>query len=165
VAALTRLPTAGRASGVNRFKRVRLDETGAETVEFALVAPLVLILIFGLIYGLLGMAAQLSLTHAASVGVRFATIPTNPATDTYPSSTAVKAKVMEHTPLFAPEDCTTDIPAVGTANQPLTLSVVCDFPNPAGGALNGLRNIFVADGSSPFETELTLTAIAKGRRE
>lgn len=134
-------------------------------MEFALVAPLVLILIFGLIYGLLGMAAQLSLSHAASVGLRFATIPTNPTTDTYPTPAAVKTKVMEQTPFFSPEDCSTDVQAVGTPNQPFTLSVVCDFPNPAGGALNGLRSIFTADGASPFETELTLTADAIGRRE
>jgi Flp pilus assembly protein TadG len=152
-------------SAVNRFRQFGRAESGAETVEFALVFPLVLILVFGLIYGLLAMAAQLSLTHAASVGVRFATIPPNPAVDTYPSSAAIEAKVLEATPFFAPTDCETVVPEAGGPNQAFTLTVVCDFPNPAGGALNGLRNIFIADGDSPFETELPLTAIARGRRE
>jgi Flp pilus assembly protein TadG len=152
-------------SAVNRFRQFGRTESGAETVEFALVFPLVLIVVFGLIYGILGMAAQLSLTHAASVGVRFATIPPNPAVDVYPSSAAVQAKVLEATPFFAPTDCVSTVPEAGAPNQAFTLTVVCDFPNPAGGALNGLRNIFIADGASPFDTELTLTANARGRRE
>jgi Flp pilus assembly protein TadG len=150
----------------NRFRRIRLDETGAEAVEFALVAPLVFILIFGLIYVLLGMAAQLSLTHAASVGIRFATIPSNPAVDLYPDSPTVKNKVMDSTPFFTPEDCTTAIADESGTPRPnlkVTLTVSCDFPNPAGAALSGLTTVLGGDAS--YDSDLTLTADARGRRE
>jgi hypothetical protein len=132
-------------------------------VEFALVAPLLLMFIFGLIYGLLAMAAQLSLTYATNVGVRFATIPIDAPLNVYPSQQAVAAKVADSTPFFAPGDCTTAVPPEGTPNEAFTLTVSCDFPNPAGGALTGLSGIW--GGGSSYDSDLTLTANARGRRE
>ena len=153
---------------MGRLHRLRRSETGAETVEFALVAPLVLFLIFGLIYGFLGMAAQLSLTHAASVGVRFATMPTDAPTNTYPSVEAVKNKVLASTPFFKAEDCAAptvnDESGTPTPNREVTLTISCDFPNPAGAALGGISGLFGGEGAS-YDGELTLTASVTGRRE
>jgi Flp pilus assembly protein TadG len=148
----------------NRFRQVRKDESGAEMVEFALVAPMVFLLIFGLIYGLLTLAAQVSLSHAASVGVRFATIPTIVAIDTYPSSAAVAQKVMDSTPFFEPGDCITTVPESGNPNEAFAMTVACDFPNPMGRAFNGIRGLF-GEGGSAGDTNLTLTANVQGRRE
>ena len=62
-----RAPTAGR----------RRDETGATLVEFALVAPLVFMLIFGIIAGCF-LAYQNSALHdGATAGARMASIETS----------------------------------------------------------------------------------------
>ncbi|MGH2769038.1 MAG: TadE/TadG family type IV pilus assembly protein [Actinomycetota bacterium] len=145
-----------------RFLR---DEDGAEIIEFALVAPLVLFLVFGLIYGLLTIAAQLSLAHAASVGVRYASIPTDPAVDAYPTPGAVATRVVDSTPFFGAGACATTVTGDSTPNAPVDLDVSCDFPNPLGRALNGLRGIFIPDGASPYASDLSLSMSARGRRE
>lgn len=146
-----------------RFRQIRREEAGAEAVEFALVAPLLFMFIFGLIYVLLAMAAQLSLSYATNVGVRFATIPVDAPLNVYPSQEAVAERVVESTPFFEPGDCTTTVPPGGTPNEAFTLTVSCDFPNPAGGALTGLSGIF--GGGASYDSDLTLTADARGRRE
>ncbi len=128
-----------------------------------MVAPLLFMFIFGLIYVLLAMAAQLSLSYATNVGIRFATIPVDAPLNVYPSQQAVGEKVANSTPFFDPGDCTTTVPPEGTPNEAFTLTVSCDFPNPAGGALTGLSGIFGAGTS--YDSDLTLTANARGRRE
>jgi Flp pilus assembly protein TadG len=56
------------------------DESGASAVEFALVLPLLLILVFGTITGGMLYNEQLTLTQAAREGARFgATFPTDAA--------------------------------------------------------------------------------------
>jgi hypothetical protein len=164
VGSLTKRAGAGLSSpGGERFRRIGREDAGAEAVEFALVAPLLLMFIFGLIYGLLAMSAQLSLSYATNVGVRFATIPIDAPLNVYPSQQAVAVKVADSTPFFEPGDCTTTVPPEGTPNEAFTLTVSCDFPNPAGGALTGLSGIFGGGGS--YDSDLTLTANARGRRE
>lgn len=52
------------------------SEAGANAVEFALLAPIVFVLIFGGITGALAWNTQQTLTHAAREGARFgATLP------------------------------------------------------------------------------------------
>ena len=52
------------------------DESGANAVEFALVLPILIVLIFGILFGGLLLNQQLSVTQAAREGARFAaTLP------------------------------------------------------------------------------------------
>jgi hypothetical protein len=56
--------------------RLRCEESGANAVEFALVLPILLILLFGTITGGMLYNQQLALTQAAREGARFAaTLP------------------------------------------------------------------------------------------
>jgi Flp pilus assembly protein TadG len=52
--------------------RLWRDEAGANAVEFAILLPVVLMLLFGIIYGGLLYNEQLALTQAAREGARFA---------------------------------------------------------------------------------------------
>ena len=56
-------------SASTRFQRLRQDR-GASMVEFALILPLLVLLIFGLVEFGRGYNAQITLTHAAREGVR-----------------------------------------------------------------------------------------------
>ncbi len=56
-------------SASTRFQRLRQDR-GASMVEFALILPLLVLLIFGLVEFGIGYNAQITLTHAAREGVR-----------------------------------------------------------------------------------------------
>ena len=142
------------------------DERGAETVEFALVFPVVAFLIFGLIYGLLAVAAHVSLAHATSRGVRYASIPIDPVAGIYPSTTQVEDFVDGHTPFFTADGCETMVVGEVRENAPVTLDVGCDFPNPAGGALDALRNVFSgSDDPDVYDDSLEMSAHAEARRE
>ena len=146
------IPTSVR----NRWLAVKKGETGAEAVEFALIAPILLFLVFGLIYLLLLFAAQLSLGYATNVGVRHAAIN--------PSEPEVLNKALEATPFFSADSCDPAVGGGGGPNQPVTLTLTCDFPNPAGGAANALRQTFFGGGSE-IESTVELAARAQSRKE
>ncbi len=142
------------------------DERGAEALEFAIVAPLALFLLLGLLYALLSLAAWLSLGHATSGAVRYAAIPTDPVTATYPDAAAVQDRLVEATPFFGPDACHTTLAGEELEGRVVRLEVACTFPNPPGAVLSGLRNAFFGgDGSQAYGTELTMTARAEARRE
>ncbi|WP_052667462.1 TadE/TadG family type IV pilus assembly protein [Nitriliruptor alkaliphilus] len=63
--------------------RCRLrDERGSNAVEFALVLPILIMIMFGIFYGGLAYDRQLTLTQGAREGARFgATLPTAPTDD------------------------------------------------------------------------------------
>jgi Flp pilus assembly pilin Flp len=142
------------------------DERGAEALEFALVFPVVAFLLFGLIYGGFAVAAQVSLAHAASRGVRFASIAVDPVADVYPSADAVASRVDAETPFFSASACQTTVGGDARENAPVTLNVVCDFPNPMGKALSALKNFFAgSDDPDSYTDKLRMSARAEGRRE
>ena len=127
-----------------RPERIR-DEAGAEAIEFALIAPLVLGLIFAIVYGLLVVAAHLTLAHGTSIGVRYATMPTDPVTDTYPTEAEVEARIVATTPFFSADSCATTVAGDRIPNAPVSVEVSCTFPNPAGAVLDGLFDLFTGD--------------------
>lgn len=143
-----------------RFLRLRREESGAEAVEFALIAPVLFLLVAGLIWLLLAFAAQLSLGYATNVGVRYAAIPTS---GSYPSAAQVMSKALDSTPFFGSSSCTPVLTA-GDVNKPVTFTLSCDFPNPAGAAVNALRGGFFGGGSEIDET-LEMSATAQSRKE
>lgn len=143
-----------------RFKRLRREETGAEAVEFALISPILFFLVLGLVYVLLMFAAQLSLGYATNVAVRYASIPVSGST--YPTSAQVLAKATSSTPFFGATGCTPALNS-GAVNKPVTLTLNCDFPNPAGSAVNSLRTAFFGSGGG--DATLELTATAQSRKE
>ena len=143
------------------WKRFRREEQGAEAVEFAFIAPILFFLIFGLIYLMLMFAAQLSLGYATNVAVRYAAIPVSGST--YPTSAQVVAKAANATPFFSTSSCTPTLNSPGV-NQPVVLTMDCDFPNPAGGAVGAFKQTFFGGGNSVSST-LELSATAQSRKE
>lgn len=152
--------TMSTLRGTDRLK----GEEGAQTLEFALVAPLTIFLFFGIVYSLLAVAANVSLAHAASSAVRYASIPTDSIQPVYPSPAQVQSKLFAATPFFTQTSCTTSVTGASTPNSPVSLSVSCPFANPLGASLNGLRRFFGGSGD-PFGSTFQMTATAKARRE
>lgn len=144
--------------------RLRSDEQGATALEFALVFPVLALIIFGLIYGLLAAAAHVSLAHAASRGVRYASLAIDPVAGVYPSSEQVETYVEERAPFFRADRCEASVSGEMRENAPVTLDVSCEFPNPMGGALTGLASFFGSEGQIYPDT-LSISAHAKARRE
>lgn len=143
---------------------VRLrDDRGAEALEFALVSPMVLMIVFGVIYALLAVSAQLSLSYAASVGARHASIPTDFVNGVYPTDGAVVERVAAATPFFAADSCGGGVTGTTKQNDKLTLSVTCDFPNPIGHVVGLLLGDAATTGA--FAPVLKMSARAEARRE
>lgn len=150
-------------SMLSRMRAIRQGESGAEAVEFALVAPLLFFLVFGLLYLLLLFAAQLSLGYATNVAVRYAAIPVDALGTSYPGPSDINTKVDQATPFFSTSSCTPSLAASGV-NQPVTLTMDCDFPNPAGRAADALRQAFFG-GGDPISGSVELSATARSRKE
>jgi Flp pilus assembly protein TadG len=144
-----------------RFTKLRRNEEGAEAVEFALLAPVLFFLVFGILYVLVLFAAQLSLGYATNVAVRYAAIPT--AGSTYPTAPQVLTRALNSTPFFGTSSCSPNLAAAGT-NAPVTFTMNCDFPNPAAGFVNGLRQTFFGGGSD-IQSTVELSATARSRKE
>ena len=149
-----------------RAERFLRDETGAETLEFALVFPVFALLVFGLIYGLLAVSAHVSLAHAASRGVRYASLAVDPVAGVYPSTSAVEGLIDDNTPFFTATDCETTVVGDAQENAPVTLDVSCDFPNPAGAVVSAIRGFLLdPDPADSDPGTLQISAHAEARRE
>lgn len=64
------------------FRRARCDDQGAAAVEMALVLPILILLVGGIIDFGFAFNAQVSLTHAAREGVRVEALGTGDAAET-----------------------------------------------------------------------------------
>ncbi len=137
----------------------RGDETGATLVEFALVAPLVFLLIFGLISGSYLAFQNASLHDGATAGSRMASIESNLVVQEAPNQycesgtpTSIEKAVSGAAPLVA----INPNPLCATASTATTLT-----QNPVAGD----AYITVTCGGScaaPTSTTVTLTYEAKG---
>jgi len=138
----------------------RRDETGATLVEFALVAPLVFLLLFGLIAGSFLAFQNASLHDGATAGSRMASIETSlvtqDATNLYCESgapTPIEKAVSGAAPLVSVNPA----PLCATSSDATTLT--------QSPAVDGDVNITVTCGGScaaPTSTTVTLTFDAKG---
>jgi Flp pilus assembly pilin Flp len=70
----TKLGTEGHDEKMRALRRALTHEKGASAVEFALVAPLLFLLIFGIIQFGIAFGSQLAITHAAREGARLAAV-------------------------------------------------------------------------------------------
>ncbi|HXQ63082.1 MAG TPA: TadE family protein [Acidimicrobiales bacterium] len=140
----------------------RRDESGATLVEFALVAPVVFMLLFGIIAGCFLAYQNSSLHDGATAGARMASIetylvPPPPSTGPYCESgvpTPIETAVAKATPLLTVNPAPL---CASTANATqLTQPIV-----------NGDVNITVNCGgiggcASPSSTQVVLTLSTKG---
>ncbi|HYZ91199.1 MAG TPA: hypothetical protein VFA34_02255 [Actinomycetota bacterium] len=148
-----------------RVRRLMRDERGGEALEFGLVFPVVALIIFALIYGLLSLAAHVSLAHAAARGVRYASLPIDPIAGTYPTIAEVEQRIDDSTPFFTGDACETAVVGESKENAPVALDVSCSFPNPIGATLSALRSLFGGSDESTYSDNLTISAHAESRRE
>jgi Flp pilus assembly protein TadG len=120
-----RRPTAGFLKVEKLCRLCRKNRRGAAVVEFAIVAPVFFILVFGMIeYGRMVMVQQI-LTNASREGARYAVILDSNDT------TAVQEKVTDYlvsASINGSPNVTVDWPAGGSgSNQPVTVSVSIPF--------------------------------------
>lgn len=66
---------------LNRFPP-RKQQNGAAAVEMALVVPLLMLIVFGVVDAATALYDYAAINHASRVGARWGTIPTNNATGT-----------------------------------------------------------------------------------
>ena len=117
---------AGRVSKVEKLCRLcRRNRGGAAVVEFAIVAPVFFLLVFGMIeYGRMVMVQQI-LTNASREGARYAVILESNDT------TAVQDRVTDYlqsASIGGSPAVTVDWPASGSgSNQPVSVSVSIPF--------------------------------------
>lgn len=145
----------------SRMRVLRRREEGAEMLEFAIIGPLLFLVLFGLIYLLILFAAHLSLGYATNVAVRYAAIPQD-SFGAYPTGDQALTKALETTPFFSADTCTPNLSS-GAVNQPVALTLECSFPNPAGGAANVFRQALF--GGDEFPSSVDLSASAQSRKE
>lgn len=146
------------------LRRLKLQD-GAQTLEFALVAPAFIFLVFAIMYALLVVSANVSLAHAASAAVRYAAIPTDNIEPVYPAPEQVSEVLFDSTPFFSAETCTTSLAGDAAPNAPVSLSVICPFANPLGAVLNGLQGLVSNVERESFGETFNVSAAATGRRE
>jgi Flp pilus assembly protein TadG len=115
--------------------RVRRDEGGAAIIEFALVLPLVVLLLFGIVEFGRGYNARIQLTSAVREGARAAALGGDPVATTRGAATGLTATsiAVTSTGCAAPATSVTvsatypfhyEIPLYGTGNFTLKASGV-----------------------------------------
>lgn len=100
-------------------QRIKSGERGAAAVEFALILPVLLVLVMGLIEFSLLFNNQISLTNAAREGARFMAIKNNSAN--------AKSAVIAAAPSVNPRISASDIsvsPSNCTAGSTVTVTIV-----------------------------------------
>ena len=93
-------------------------ERGTTLIEFALVFPILVALLFGMIDGGRFIAARATLSQAAAVGVRTACLGSTTAQATVDTAVAASAMTMSGISVGLPLDCS---PPAGCAGYPITI--------------------------------------------
>jgi Flp pilus assembly protein TadG len=164
-------PRLPRPPLAHRLRQLRRADGGFELLEFAMVVPVFLFLVFAMIFTLMDAGAYIALTHGALQGVRYESIPTDPIAGTYPTNTAVANVVAASTPFFHNGQCSTTTSGGAAENQPVSVSVSCTYLNPLGSALGGLGALVArlagasSSSSSATGSQVTLSVTATARSE
>jgi len=153
----------GDPSMIARLRRARSGDDGAAAVEFALVVPLLLLVVFGIVaFGLL-LFAQISATHAAREGARLAAVGVNDCDDwrTEVDDRAGGADTTQITLALSNSDGDAAIDPGDTA----TVNITFATNDSANAALNAAVNIVSIVPGSGFLMPDTLNAEAESRVE
>jgi len=121
--------------GTRCFRRARVlsgEDRGASALEFALVAPVLLLLAMGIIEFGFMFQAQLALTHAAREGARMA------AVGTYDNATVISRAY----PIVPAISTAPSPPSTAASGEPISVSLSYDYdwqvlPFPGSVALQG----------------------------
>lgn len=154
----TSVPPDGRISGEIKLNMgIRKKDTGASLVEFALVAPLLLLLLIGMVELGWLFAQNLDVRHGAREGARLAAVnypegpPPNSGTRSDSNRDALIAEVC--TRMQTPANATVDLSSAGNVGDPAT--VVVESP---GDTLTGFIDFLLPP-------SLTLTSTVQIRLE
>jgi Flp pilus assembly protein TadG len=113
-----------KLAGFSRMTKQISDEKGASAVEFALVLPILILLIFGIIQFGFIFNDYISITHAAREGVRWASLRE-------PES-VVKEKTIDAAPSITLMEDDIEVsnpaPSADDQGQPVTVSVSYSVP-------------------------------------
>jgi Flp pilus assembly protein TadG len=117
-------------------------QRGQSMVEFALITPLFLILVLGIIDFGWGLRAYVTLTNASREGARYGvTLPTN-ASDQTSNIAAIKARVMDYSSgtIASADDVTVEYPngLAGGNSVKVTAHHDYEYITPLGGMLSFL---------------------------
>src|SRR5438067_3850660 len=159
-----------RSLNGRRVSRLR-SESGQSLVEFALVLPIVLLVIFGIFEFGRAYTYWSDANHMANEGARWAAVNRIPPSNTAPSDTDIKAYLnTQLNTLGFPSGRTLAITCSsvsGTADvgDPVTVSVSTPFSFPLiNGMVNALHTIFPVFSASSV-TSVTITGTSTMRLE
>ncbi len=138
-----------------RFRPKRRSDDGASAVEFALIVPVLLIIVFGIIAFGLVLFSQISATHAAREAVRQISV-NNPDVDSCGELTEyITAKSG-----FAPSSVVATSDGDGSPGDQISLTVEVPTSEGAVGALAGVTSI-IPGGQVILPESLTINADAR----
>lgn len=110
------------------WKRLKKAEDGASAIEFAIAAPVLILLIYGMFaFGQI-LEADAGMQHALGQGARYATLCLNPTSAgcTNPTDTQITSKVTGA--LFGPASSTTPSISTDSTNKTKTISLTYSQP-------------------------------------
>lgn len=139
---------------------VRGNDHGAAAVEFALLLPLLLLIVFGLIQFGVAYNAQLALTAGAREGVRALAI--NPGGASVSDAVARTKSAAVPLSAGAISVATTSCPSVPSSTDKATVTATYPYNasvNPAYSAFSGLMGVFGVS----VPASITLTGIGEMR--
>ena len=124
-------------NSLNLFKqkpaKLVRNSRGVSIIEFTLILPFLLVLLFGIIEMSLLMYNQVMITNASREGARFGILFNTDGTGTYTPMTTAEISNQVNTFLadrlisFAPTSATTNVTPAGGRGQPLTVEVQYDY--------------------------------------
>lgn len=92
----------------------RLDDRGAAALEFAIVAPVFLMIVFGIVVLAIYLSAWLGVSHAASEGARASVAGLTEAERESLAESRIDAVISGYSPLLDPAKVQVDYPSAAT---------------------------------------------------
>ncbi|HEX2119622.1 MAG TPA: TadE/TadG family type IV pilus assembly protein [Acidimicrobiales bacterium] len=99
------------------------DERGAAILEFAVVLPLLVLFVFGIVEFGRAYSARIELTAAVREGVRAAALGGDPVASTRNAATGLKSGSITVTPTACPDDPTPGHNATVSASYPFDYDI------------------------------------------
>jgi len=138
----------------------RQDDEGAAAVEFGLVLPLLLLIVFGIIQFGIAYNAQLALSAGAREGVR--TLAINPGTRSVSDATSRTIAAASPLASSAINVSTTPCPLLPSATDKAKVTATYPYNASANPAYSAFQSIMGLFGAS-IPSSITLTGIGEMR--